>query len=162
MEENILKEEKLVKEKIPLDEETAFIERIIFINRITKVTKGGKNLNFSALVSVGDGKGRVGFGLGKAPEVAEAIRKGINLAKKNLISIPLVRATIPFEVIGKFGAVEVLLKPAGEGTGVIACLPIRSICECAGIKNILTKVLTKSNNPINVVKATFEALSQLR
>ncbi len=152
MQEEVLKE----------DNTEVFLEKVIFINRVTKVTKGGKNLNFSALVVVGDTKGRVGFALGKAPEVADAIRKGIKLAKKNLLTVPLENTTIPHEVIGEFGAVKVLLKPASLGTGVIACLAIRAICETAGIKNILTKVLTKSTNPINVVKATFEALKKLK
>jgi len=142
--------------------EEAFTEKVVFINRVTKVTKGGKNLNFSALIVVGDGKGKVGFALGKAPEVAEAIRKGINSAKKNLLTVPVENTTVPHEVIGRFGAVRVLLKPASLGTGVIACLAVRSICEAAGIKNILTKVLTKSNNSINVVKAVFEGLKSIK
>lgn len=142
--------------------EQAFIEKVVFINRVTKVTKGGKNLNFAALIIVGNGKGKVGFALGKAPEVADAIRKGINLAKKNLIQIQIENTTIPHELIGKFGAIRVLLKPASLGTGVIACLAIRSICEAAGLKNILTKILTKSSNPVNVVKATFDGLSRIK
>jgi small subunit ribosomal protein S5 len=140
----------------------AFLEKVISINRVTKVTKGGKNLNFSALVVVGDTKGKVGFALGKAPEVAEAIRKGITHAKKHMVNIDIERTTIPHEVIGQYGSIKILLKPAGLGTGVIACLAIRSICEVAGIKNILTKVLTKSTNPINVVKATFEGLKSIK
>ncbi|MFC1599223.1 30S ribosomal protein S5 [Candidatus Omnitrophota bacterium] len=139
----------------------AFIEKVVSINRVTKVTKGGKNLNFSALVVVGDGKGKVGFALGKAPEVAEAIRKGINAARKNLMTVPIKNTTIPHEVIGRFGAIRVMLKPASLGTGVIACLPVRSICEAAGINNLLTKILTKSTNSINVVKATFEGLKSI-
>lgn len=146
----------------PSATEEAFIEKVVFINRVTKVTKGGKNLNFSALIVVGDGKGKVGFALGKAPEVAEAIRKGINSAKKNLLTVPVENTTIPHEVIGRFGAVRVLLKPASLGTGVIACLAVRSICEAAGIKNILTKVLAKSTNSINVVKAVFEGLKSIK
>lgn len=142
--------------------EEVFSEKIVFINRVTKVTKGGKNLSFSALVVVGDGKGRTGYSLGKAPEVANAIRKGITAAKKNLISVPIKNSTIPHEVIAEFGSVRVLLKPASLGTGVIACLAVRSICDTAGIKNILTKVLTKSNNPINVVKAVFSGLQSMK
>ena len=152
MQEEVLKE----------DNTEVFLEKVIFINRVTKVTKGGKNLNFSALVVVGDTKGRVGFALGKAPEVADAIRKGIKLAKKNLLTVPLENTTIPHEVIGEFGAVKVLLKPASLGTGVIACQAVRAICEAAGVKNILTKVLTKSTNSINVVKATFEGFKKLK
>ncbi len=142
--------------------EEVFSEKIVFINRVTKVTKGGKNLSFSALVVVGDGKGKTGFALGKAPEVANAIRKGITAAKKNLISVPIKDSTIPHEVIAEFGSVKVLLKPASLGTGVIACLAVRSICDTAGIKNILTKVLTKSNNPINVVKAVFSGFQSMK
>ncbi len=143
-------------------EREAFVEKVIFINRVTKVTKGGKNLGFTALVVVGDGLSRVGFSLGKANEVADAIRKGIKRAKENLMVVRKDGNTIPHEVLGKFGAVEVLLKPASRGTGVIASAPVRAICECAGIKDILTKVLKKSTNPINVVKATFDALGNLK
>lgn len=150
---------------IPKQDDTtgqALIEKVVFINRVTKVTKGGKNLNFAALIIVGDGKSKVGYALGKAPEVAGAIRKGINSAKKSLINIPVENTTIPHEVIGKFGSIRVLLKPASLGTGVIACLAIRSICEAVGIKNILTKILTKSTNPVNVVKATFDGLQRIK
>ncbi|MCM8787592.1 MAG: 30S ribosomal protein S5 [Candidatus Omnitrophica bacterium] len=142
--------------------EEAFIEKVIFINRVTKVTKGGKNLGFSALVVVGDGVSKVGYALGKANEVADAIRKGLRKAKKNLMVVKKNETTIPHQVYGKFGAVEVLLKPASKGTGVIASAPIRAICECVGIKDILTKVLKKSTNPINVVKATMLALQSLK
>ncbi len=142
--------------------EKAFIEKVIFINRVTKVTKGGKNLGFTSLVVVGDGEGEVGYALGKANEVASSIRKGVKKAKKNLIRVQRKGTTIPHEIYGKFGAVEVFFKPAAQGTGVIACAPIRAICECAGIKDILTKVLKKSNNPINVVKATFDAFSNFK
>ncbi len=149
-------------DKIETKQEEAFIEKVIFINRVTKVTKGGKNLGFTALIVVGDGISRVGFSLGKANEVADAIRKGIKKAKKNLVYIRKKQTTIPHEVYGKFGAVEVFLKPALKGTGVIASSPIRAICECVGIRDILTKVLKKSTNPINVVKATFNALGSLK
>ncbi len=144
------------------DNEQALLEKVLFINRTTKVTKGGKNLCFSALVVVGDGEGSVGFSLGKANEVADAIRKGINRAKKELVPIKKKETTIPHRIIGQFGAVEILLKPAARGTGVIASSPVRAICECAGIKDVLTKNLGNSTNPINVVKATFQALKNLK
>ncbi|MDP2923925.1 MAG: 30S ribosomal protein S5 [Candidatus Omnitrophota bacterium] len=140
----------------------AFIEKVLSINRVTKVTKGGKNMGFSALVVVGDGESIVGHALGKANEVSEAIKKGIKKAKKSLVVVNKKETTIPHQVYGKFGAVEILLKPAAKGTGVIACSSIRAICECVGIKDILTKILKKSTNPINVVKATFEALGNLK
>lgn len=142
--------------------EKAFVEKVIFINRVTKVTKGGKNLGFSALVVVGDADGSAGYALGKANEVAEAIRKGIKKAKKSLVVINKKGTTIPHEVYGKFGAVEILLKPGMQGTGVIASSAIRAICECAGIHDILTKILKKSTNPVNIVKATFCAFEQLK
>ncbi len=142
--------------------EKVFVEKVILINRVTKVTKGRKNLGFSALVVVGDTEGAAGFALGKANEVAEAIKKGIKRAKKNLVNINKKETTIPHEVYGRFGAVQILLKPASAGTGVIASSTIRAICECAGIHDILTKVLKKSTNPVNVVKATFMALDQLK
>lgn len=149
-------------EKEEEQKEEAFIERVVFINRVTKVTKGGKNLSFSALVVVGDGKNKVGFALGKANEVADAIRKGVKKAKKNMIVVKKKGTTIAHPIIGKFGAVQVLLKPAARGTGVIAGASVRAVCECAGIKDILTKILTKSTNPINVVKATFVGLTNLK
>jgi small subunit ribosomal protein S5 len=144
------------------DKDQAFIEKVLFINRTTKVTKGGKNLGFSALVVVGDGQTSAGYALGKANEVADAIRKGINRAKKEVIPVKKQDTTIPHSVVGKFGAVEILLKPASKGTGVIASSPVRAICECAGIKDILTKNIGNSTNQINVVKATFEGLGKLK
>lgn len=137
------------------------IERVISINRVTKVTKGGKKMAFSALIVLGDTKGKVGYALGKASEVAEAIRKGLYAAKKNCIKVNLADTSIPHEVIGRYGAAKVLLKPAAEGTGVIAAGSVRAVCEAAGIKDILTKCLN-SNNPINVVKATVDGLAQLK
>lgn len=142
-------------------EPSEFIEKVISINRITKVTKGGKKLSFSALIVIGDTKGRIGYALGKAHEVADAIRKGLYHAKKNCFDIRLSGTTIPHEVIGHYGAAKVLLKPAAEGTGVIAAGSVRAVCEAAGIKDILTKCL-KSNNPINVIKATIEGFKQLK
>ena len=138
------------------------IEKVIFINRTTKVTKGGKNLGFSALVVVGDGKDSAGFSLGKANDVATAIKKGINRARKEIQPIKKKGTTIPHQIIGKFGAVEILLKPAGKGTGVVASSSVRAICECAGIKDILTKNIGNSTNPVNVVKATFAGLMSLK
>ena len=137
------------------------IEKIIMINRVTKVTKGGKKLRFSALVVVGDGKGKVGFGLGKAPEVPDAIRKAIEKAKKNIIDIPIIRGTIPHTIMTKFGSTKILLKPAKSGTGVIAGSTVRAIMDAAGITDIVTKCIG-SSNPHNLVKATFKALSQLQ
>ena len=141
--------------------ESGMIDKVVHINRVTKVVKGGKNFSFSALVVVGDGAGKVGFGSGKAKEVPAAIKKGIESAKKNLKKINLLETTIKHQVLGRFGSGQVMLKPASEGTGVIAGGPVRAILESAGIQNILTKSLGTAN-PHNVVKATFDALQQLR
>lgn len=136
-------------------------ERIVSINRVAKVVKGGKRFKFSVLSVVGDGHGYVGYGLGKAREVPEAIKKSVNHAKKNLVFVPMRGTTIPYEVTGRFGAARILLKPASAGTGVIAGPAIRAIVESAGIHDILTKCVGRTTNPFNVVYATFEAISIL-
>ncbi len=148
-------------EKFVKEEEKEFEERVVTINRITKVVKGGRRLRFAALVVIGDLKGRVGFGTGKAGEVPEAIKKALSDAKKNIINVPIVGTTIPHEIIGVQDAGKVLLKPAPEGTGIVAGGPVRNVVELAGIKDIVSKS-QGSNTPINIVRATFNALKEIR
>lgn len=142
-------------------EESEFKEKLVAVNRVSKTVKGGRNMRFSALVVIGDEKGRVGYGMGKAVEIPEAIRKAVEDAKKHLVTVPIVGTSIPHEVIGKYGTGKVVLMPAPEGSGVIAGGPARAVIEQAGIKDIVTKSYG-TNNPINVVKATVDGLSQLK
>ena len=142
-------------------DESPFIDRVVHVNRVAKVVKGGRRFSFSAIVVVGDGKGRVGYWLGKAAEVPEAIRKGTEKAKKNMVSVDLAGTTVPHVATGKSGSGKVLLKPAAKGTGVIAGGSVRAVVEAAGVKDLLSKVLG-SNNPHNVVRATMDALARMK
>ena len=160
MSKNVLKQALSVRRPVEFNA-ASLKDQVVAINRVTKVVKGGKNLSFSALVVVGDQSGHAGFGMGKAREVPMAIRKAIEQAKKNMIRVNLKGSTVPYSVVGRFGSARVLLKPAPEGTGVIAGGPVRAAMEVAGIGNVLTKSLGTSN-PHNVIKATFDAFLRLR
>jgi len=141
--------------------ELGLIEKIVHLNRVAKVVKGGRNFKFSALAVVGDGQGKVGYGHGKANQVPDAIQKATEKAKKNMVSVPVIEGTIPYEVLGHYGAGRVLLKPASKGSGIIAGGPVRAVMEAAGIQDVLSKALG-TNNPMNVLKATFQGLTSLR